>query len=118
MNLWIVTAILFGISAVLLVVSFIKKDPEENTTEELEEVSLDLLENIHYLKNRVATLEDKLEVVPAEGPLTDRITDITQKHILTLFTRGMSSEEISDKLRVSEVSVQHIIDTYISEGIK
>jgi ATP/maltotriose-dependent transcriptional regulator MalT len=118
MDLWILAAALFGISAALLIYSFVKKDEEENTTEELEEVSLDILEHISQLKHRVVSLETKLDVEPNEAPLSDRVTDITQKHILTLFTRGASAEEISDTLRISEVSVQHIIDTYISEGIK
>lgn len=118
MDLWIVAILLFLISAGLLIFSFTKSNPESDEDKHLEEVSLDILENIYFLKKRVSTLEDKLEVVPNEGQLSDRVTDITQKHILTLFTRGLSAEKISDQLRISEVSVQHIIDTYISEGIQ
>lgn len=117
MDLWIIASILFAISAGLLIFSFMKSDTETNGNKNLEEVSLDILEHIYSLKRRVVTLEDKLEVVPNEGQYSDRVTDITQKHILTLFTRGMSVEEISDQLRITEVSVQHIIDNYISEGI-
>lgn len=118
MDLWIVAAILFGLSACLLIFSFFKQEEGEKSNEQLEEVSLDLFERIYYLKQRVSFLESKLEVVPKESPYSDRITDLTQKHILTLFTRGASAEEISEQLHVSEVSVQHIIDNYISEGIK
>lgn len=117
MDLWIVAIALFGLSALLLIVSFFKKEEDTNSNEEVEDVSLDIYEHIYYLKRRVATLENQLEVIPTEGPYSERITSLTEKHILTLFTRGESAESISERLRISEPSVQHIIDTYISEGI-
>lgn len=117
MDLWIIAVALFAVSAVLLIVAYFKKEDKENLTEELEDMSLELFQQNYDLKQRIASLEEKLDIVPNERPMSDRVTDLTQKYILTLFTDGISAEVISQQLHVSEASVQHIIDNYISEGI-
>ncbi|WP_080146532.1 helix-turn-helix domain-containing protein [Marinilactibacillus piezotolerans] len=117
MDLWLIAAILFGISAVLMAFSFMKKEEHDGTYKELEDVSLNLVQMIYGLNKRIQSLESQLEVQNPETAFPDRVTNITQGHILTLFTQGLSAKEISEHLHISEASVQHTIDTYISEGI-
>ncbi|MFC6464446.1 helix-turn-helix domain-containing protein [Marinilactibacillus sp. GCM10026970] len=117
MELWIIIGILFGISAILLVVSFLKKEEKDRTYKELEDVSLNLVQIIYGLNKRVKTLEKELKIENPEQTFPDRVTNMTQTHILTLFTQGLSAKEISEHLHVSEASVQHTIDAYIADGI-
>ncbi|GEQ32569.1 helix-turn-helix domain-containing protein [Marinilactibacillus psychrotolerans] len=117
MELWIITGVLFGISAILMIYSFFKKEEKDRTYKELEDVSLNLVQIIYGLNKRIQNLENELKIEKPEETFPDRVTNITQTHILTLFTQGFSAKEISEHLHVSETSVQHTIDAYISEGI-
>lgn len=117
MELWIIIGILFGISAILMALSFLKKEEKDHTYKELEDVSLNLVQIIYGLNKRVKNLESELKVENPEMTFPDRVTDMTQTHILTLFTQGLSAQEISEHLHVSEASVQHTIDAYISEVV-
>ncbi|WP_208560128.1 helix-turn-helix domain-containing protein [Marinilactibacillus kalidii] len=117
MELWIIIGILFGVSAILMVVSYLKKEERDQTYKELEDVSLNLVQIIYGLNKRVQHLEEELKMEKPEQTFPDRVTNMTQTHILTLFTQGVSAKEISEHLHVSEASVQHTIDAYIADGI-
>lgn len=57
MDLWIIVIILLVIAVALIGWSFYKKDNGEAIKEEFEELSLQLLQDIYGLKNRILFLK-------------------------------------------------------------
>lgn len=116
-GIWIIVILLFAASVALLIASFFKKDSSNQLQEEVEELSLDMLHDIHIMKQRVAFLEQKMDIEPPEENKKERVLDITKKQVIKLYTRGVTVEEISSELKLQESTVQAIIDEYITEGM-
>ena len=117
MNGWTIVFILFAIAAVLWILSYFVKDPEHAMQEEFEELSLDLLQDMHILNKRLETMEQELKIDFVEKVRTGRIMDITKKHVLTLYTKGINIDEIVEQIKLPKAAVQDIIDDYITEGL-
>jgi len=117
MNGWTIVILLAAIAAVLWIASYFVKDPENKIQEEFEELSLDLLQDMHAMKKRIEMMEQEMDIEPAVYSRTGRVMDITKRHVLTLYTKGTSIDEIVDQIKVPEAAVQDIIDDYIAEGL-
>lgn len=117
MEIWMIAGILFVIALVLFVYSLIKKEDKDLTYKELEEFSITVTHTVYNLNERVAELENELKVVAKQPELSNQVTTLAKDNIVTLFQKGLKTETISRQLGIAETSVQHTIDTYISEGI-
>ena len=117
MNSWTVPLILIGIAIALWIAADLADDPEQHEQEEFEELSLNLLQELHQMKQRVEMLETELDIEPTLPSTKKRILDITKRHVLTLYTKGVPTEQITQQINIPETAVLEIIDTYISEGL-
>lgn len=117
MNGWTIPLILVGIAVLLWIISYFLHDSEQNIQEEFEELSLDLLQDMHQIKKRMETMEEELEIESDPSPNNGRIMDITKRHVLTLYTKGVGTEDIVEQIKISETAVKDIIDDYIAEGL-
>lgn len=117
MNEWIIPILLAGIGAALWIASYFAKNPENDVQEEFEELSLDLLQDMHGLKKRVEFMEQEMKIESSVSSRTGRVMDITKRHVLTLYTKGVDINEITEQMKISDSAVQDIIDEYITEGL-
>lgn len=117
MEIWMIAGVLLVIALVLFVYSLIKKEERDLAYKELEEFSLTMSKTVYDLNERVYSLENELSITSPVSDLHNQVTTLTKDNIITLFTKGISADVISKQLGIAETSVQHTIDTYISEGI-
>jgi len=118
MDGWFVVLLLFAIAVALWVASYFVKEPEDQLQEEFEEVSLNLLQDIHVLKKRLETMEQEMDIEVQEDPTRNgRVMEITKRHVLTLYTKGTAVGEIVEQINLPEAAVQDIIDDYITESL-
>ncbi|SFH72990.1 hypothetical protein [Pisciglobus halotolerans] len=118
MNSWIIAIILLIIAIALIVWSFFKKDSGEKIQEEFEELSLQLLQDIYHLKERVSILESELNIPSQDLPATDTIHEVIKKHVIHLYTQDVSTEDIANQTRLMEETVKQIIDEYVIASSK
>ncbi|WP_423189206.1 hypothetical protein ACO1PF_11535 [Alkalibacterium sp. f15] len=118
MELWMVASVLFGSAVLVFIYSFTQKQEKEQAYKELEDFSLTVTRTVYDLSERVKTLETELQVDDQEDDLHKQVTQLNKDNIITLFTKGFSTETISKQLRIASASVQEIIDSYIEEGIR
>ncbi len=115
MDLWIIVIILLVIAIALIGWSFYKKDNGETIKEEFEELSLQLLQDIYGLKKRISILEEELNIHTEEKATSAKIHDVLKKHVITLYTQGVSSEDIANQTRLSKATIKVVIDEYIDK---
>lgn len=113
MDVWMIVIILLIISVALIVWSFYKKDNGEKVKEEFEELSLQLMQDIYHLKNRVAILENELNITTEETLTSMKIHDVLKNHVVTLYTQGVSLENIASQTQLPVATVQVVVDEYI-----
>ncbi|MFO8069519.1 MAG: hypothetical protein R6U02_06050 [Alkalibacterium sp.] len=118
MELWIVASVLFGSAVLVFGYSFTQKQEKEQAYKELEYFSLEVTKTVYDLNERVKTLESELQVADQKLDFPMQVTQLNKDNIVTLFTKGVSTEIISRQLRIASASVQEIIDSYIEEGIR
>lgn len=117
MEMWMIAGVLFVIAIVLFVYSLIKKEERDLAYKELEAFSLTMSKTVYDLNERVYSLENELNISSPVSELHNQVTTLAKDNIISLFTKGISADVISKQLGIEEASVQHTIDTYISEGI-
>lgn len=113
MDIWWIVIILLIISVALIVWSFYKKDNGEKVKEEFEELSLQLMQDIYHLKNRVAILENELNITTEETLTSMKIHDVLKNHVVTLYTQGVSLENIASQTQLPVATVQVVVDEYV-----
>lgn len=117
MTEWILVIALLAVAAGLFIASYFVKDTGEKNQEEFEELSLNLLQDMHAMKKRLELMEQEMDLEVLEEQRTGRVMDITKRHVLTLYTKGTSPEDITEQIKIPEAAVQDIIDEYIAEGL-
>jgi len=117
MTEWILVIVLLAVAVGLFVASYFVKDPADQAQEEFEELSLNLLQDLHMMKKRLEVMEQEMEIESAEDVHNGRVMDITKRHVLTLYTKGISPEEIVEQIKIPQAAVHDIIDEYIAEGL-
>lgn len=115
MDLWVIVIILLVAAIALIVWSFYKQDNGEKVQEEFEELSLQWLQEMNHLKKRIAVLEDELTISSEELPKTEKVHEVVKNNIITLYTQGVATEDISQQTRISEPIVKAVIDDYVLE---
>ena len=118
MELGMIAAILFGSAALVYLYSFTQKEEKEQAYIELEEFSLAVTQSVFELNERVKTLESEHEIDAEVKTLQKQVTQLNKDNIITLFTKGFTTETISGQLGIASTSVQEIVDAYVEEGIR
>lgn len=117
-GIWIIVVLLLAAAVGLLIASFFKKDSGNQLQEEVEELSLDMLHDIHIMKQRVSYLEREMGFKSPQEVTEERVLGITKNQVVKLYTRGLTVDQIAAELKLNSETAQAIIDAYISEGLE
>jgi hypothetical protein len=103
--------VLFSISILLFIISFFMNDPVKSLKEELDQLSIQMLQDTYQLKKKVRILEEEL-LVPETNipePVGRRTNDIIKKQVTLLHMQGLSIEQIAKQSALTEEEVYSII---------
>lgn len=102
---------LISISVLLFIISFFMNDPVKAVKEELDQLSIQMLQDTYQLKKKVRILEEEL-LVPETNipePVGRRTNDIIKNQVNLLYLQGLSIEQIAKQSALTEDEVYEII---------
>ncbi|MBC1434168.1 hypothetical protein [Paenilisteria rocourtiae] len=110
--------ILLACAVVLFLLSFMQKGNSKQIENEMEEIASQLMQENFELKKRVSTLENTLKIdadtVTPVRTSSKKLRDLRKKQIITLYTSGVTIEEIVTQSELSEEQVNEIIAEYVA----
>lgn len=110
--------ILLACSVILFLLSFMQKGNSKQIENEMEEIASQLMQENFELKKRVSTLENTLKIdadtVTPVRTSSKKLRDLRKKQIITLYTSGVTIEEIVTQSELSEDQVNEIIAEYVA----
>lgn len=118
---------LFLISLLLFILSFFIKDPYKEIKEELDQLSIQQLQEIYQIKKKLKILEEELLVSDIEltPPLSSvapveksDVHDIIKNQVWSLFKQGVPVEQIAKQSSLKKNEVQAIIMEFKFNGEK
>ncbi|MBS4761464.1 hypothetical protein KG089_01925 [Carnobacteriaceae bacterium zg-ZUI252] len=122
MSINVIIAILFGLSALLIIISLFLKNTTARELEELKDYSFEQAQEIYKLRERVSSLETftglpMTQVISFTSEYRN-LTEMTKKNIIGLYHEGRTAEEISLFANIPLETVQILIDRYIADSTK
>ncbi|MCM3215374.1 hypothetical protein ACQRXC_13720 [Niallia taxi] len=126
--MFIIMYSLLGIAVLLFIVSLFMKDPYKKLQEDIDQLSIQQVQEIYKIKKKLKVLEeelliDEVDMNPAI-PVADRqpvadnsanpIHAIIKNQVWSLASQGVSIEKIASQSSLSTAQVQQII----TEGVK
>lgn len=110
--------ILLACAVVLFLLSFMQKGNSKQIENEMEEIASQLMQENFELKKRVSTLENTMNIdADTATPVrtsSKKLRDLRKKQIITLYTSGVTIEEIVTQSELSEEQVNEIIAEYVA----
>ncbi|MDP4085219.1 MAG: hypothetical protein Q8934_11475 [Bacillota bacterium] len=114
---------LLGFSLLLLLVSFFQKDPYKELKEEIDQLTLQQVQELYQLKKKLKILEEEL-LVTDDGfssvqPLYQNqreIHDIIKNQVWALAQQGKPIEQIAIQASLSQGDVFAILQEYADRG--
>ncbi|CAI9388684.1 hypothetical protein ACTQ5K_04235 [Niallia sp. Sow4_A1] len=122
----IVTLVLLGISLLLLLLSFFLRDPIKDLREEIDQLSIQQVQELYKMKKKLKVLEEELmigeedfsfkspssvkEIKPIQNENTPSIHAIIKNQVWTLAASGVPIDQIANQSSLSISQVQHIIN--------
>ena len=125
MEILIIT--LLCVAIFLLILSFFKKDSLTNLERTVDELSLQHVQDLYQLKNRVRILEEELlsvntfdvlkkEKAHESSNSNEQINKILKNQVLALDQQGMSIEEISKRSTLTHQNIRSILKESKTKG--
>ena len=125
MEILIIT--LLCVAIFLLLLSFFKKDSLTNLERTVDELSLQQVQDLYQLKNRVRILEEELlsvntfdvlkkEKAQESSNSNEKINKILKNQVLALDQQGMSIEEISKRSTLTHQDIRSILKESKTKG--
>lgn len=117
MELWPIVIILFASATILSIVSFFMKEDDDGVMTEVADFTLQLTEEMHILKTRVAQLEKALgdKETEEESIPVKKLNEVTKKQIISLNEKGKTFDEIAEQLNVPETTVDLVVDNHLDQ---
>lgn len=112
--------ILLAIAILLLVVSFYGKDRVKMVQEEIDQLSLSMVQETYLLKKKIKVLEEELltnDIDYESGPSQTSVMSLSNSTILSLYDSGLSYEEIGKKTNLPVEEVRLILDQAKKMGL-
>lgn len=112
--------ILLGIAILLLVISFYGKDRIKMVQEEIDQLSLSVVQETYLLKKKVKVLEEELLTNDLDyemGPPQTNAMSLSNTSILSLYDKGLSYEEIGKKTNLPVEEVRLILEQAKKMGL-
>lgn len=122
MSINLIIAILFGLSAICLLISFFTNGRSNRDIEELKNYSFEQAQELYKLRERLSSLE-MFTGMPNTQALSfttefRNLTEMSKQSIIGLYNEGRNAEEISLFANIPVETVQIIIDRYITDSTK
>ncbi len=112
--------ILLAIAILLLVVSFYGKDRVKMVQEEIDQLSLSMVQETYLLKKKIKVLEEELltnDIDYETGPSQTCVMSLSNSTILSLYDKGLSYEEIGTKTKLPVEEVRLILEQAKKMGL-
>lgn len=112
----IVIISLLSLSSLLFIISFFQRDRYKTLEKDVEELSMNFLQENYTLKKRLKVLEE--ELLMEEGPVFQapppqrpkkKVHEIVKNQVLALHAQGMNMEQIAKQSALPVMDVQEII---------
>ncbi|MBS4199672.1 hypothetical protein KHA93_08385 [Bacillus sp. FJAT-49732] len=111
-----IIVILLGLSIVLFIISFFQTDKVKVLEKEIEQLSMNVLQDHYLLKKRLKVLEEELlmgQSIIDDVPKREfdrEPNEILKNHVLALYNQGLEIKQISKQSSLSVETVQNIIN--------
>ncbi|MEI2665458.1 hypothetical protein [Rossellomorea sp. LJF3] len=100
---------LVSFSILLLVISFLQRDRYRDIEKDMEELSMNVLQEHYKLKKRISVLEEELML---DGDMTihkSPINEIIKNQVISLYKQGVKVDQITKQSTLSKQEVLSII---------
>lgn len=92
---WVIISLL-SLSTLLFIISFFQKGAADRTEKQVEQVSIQLMQEIYHLKKKVRKLEEEymIEYDAAASP-ANKTSRLKRDDVLAMFENGHTPEDIA-----------------------
>ncbi|GLY09959.1 hypothetical protein ACP2W0_05635 [Pseudobacillus badius] len=120
--------LIIGLAAagiVFFLLSFFVKDRSRLLEKEVEDLSLQFLQETYQLKKKIKVLEEELLIGPpvtslqktaAAGETAAGVNEILKNQVISLYYQGVKLEDIARQSSLSLSQVRQILTPYLNEG--
>jgi hypothetical protein len=115
-----IVLILLGTSIILIIVSFFQKNPNKKMQVELDELSMQFLQENYQLKKRILVLEEELLGGPTSPKERFQLPNekkpvhvVVKNQVIALNQQGVRPEQIAKQ---SALSVQEVHEILVEKG--
>lgn len=114
--------ILLSLSVILFVISFFLRDSTKDVRKELDEVSMQVLQESYLLKKRVKVLEEEImageinNVTPSQNKPSKEINEVLRNQVIALHKQGLTVDQIEKQSALAPSQIVQIIKTVEKRG--
>ncbi len=108
-------AILFGAAILLLILSFFKTKETSKVEQQLEDISLSFMDEVHQLQQQIRNIEIDAEITAQEAGILAASSSkrILLRDVLDLHKRGYSFESIATKKLMTSNEIEQLLAPYM-----
>ncbi|MCC5800196.1 hypothetical protein B1B00_06280 [Bacillus sp. DSM 27956] len=100
---------LVSFSILLLVISFFQRDRYRDIEKDMEELSMNVLQEHYKLKKRISVLEEELMLDGDMNFHKSPINEIIKNQVISLYKQGVKVDQITKQSTLSKQEVLSII---------
>ncbi|WLR56336.1 hypothetical protein LC048_05290 [Mesobacillus subterraneus] len=115
--------ILFVLAALLFAISFFLKDPYKELREEIDQLTIQQIQDLYQIKKKLKVLEEELLVndttLDKQSSFNtgkNQIHAIIKNQVWSLAQQGMNINQIAKQSSLSNKEVQEIINEFVDKG--
>ncbi|UCZ54548.1 hypothetical protein LGQ02_07265 [Bacillus shivajii] len=106
--------ILFSVSILLFVLSFFRKDPAKETEKQLENFSIQFMQELYQVKKKVQVLEEEYMIPSSPNSIEQSLSNPTRKElsrdeVLSMYEDGLTVKEIANYTEKSEEEIEDLL---------
>lgn len=114
---------LFVLAALLFAISFFLKDPYKELREEIDQLTIQQIQDLYQIKKKLKVLEEELLVndtaLDKQSSFNTgkkQIHDIIKNQVWSLAQQGMDISQIAKQSSLTNQEVQEIINEFVDKG--
>lgn len=114
---------LFVLAALLFAISFFLKDPYKELREEIDQLTIQQIQDLYQIKKKLKVLEEELLVndtaLDKQSSFNTgkkQIHDIIKNQVWSLAQQGMDINQIAKQSSLTNQEVQEIINEFVDKG--
>jgi Mor family transcriptional regulator len=114
---------LFVLAALLFAISFLLKDPYKELREEIDQLTIQQIQDLYQIKKKLKVLEEELlvsdttlEKQSSFNTGKKQIHDIIKNQVWSLAQQGMDINQIAKQSSLTNQEVQEIINEFVDKG--